>query len=56
MSCEPWFAIMFAFSNPSEIMGRSVHEVIPSLQLPTGAARLREVGGEGRCVCVCVCV
>ena len=42
-SCDPWFACLFGFRDSSELIGRPVAEVIPSLSLPEAPAGLTNV-------------
>lgn len=42
-SCDPWFACLFGFQESSEVIGRPVSEVIPSLKLPEGVQDLSNV-------------
>ena len=34
VSCDPWFACLFGFRDSSEVIGKPVAEVIPSLSVP----------------------
>ena len=51
VSCDPWFAVLFGFSDSPEVIGKSILKLIPSLELPTSTELIDKV-----CVCVCVCV
>ena len=44
-SCDPWFACLFGFQDSSEVIGKRVTELIPSLTLPhaTGEEVITEV-------------
>lgn len=33
-SCDPWFACLFGFQDSSDVIGRHVSELVPSLKLP----------------------
>ena len=58
VSCDPWFAVLFGFSDSPEVIGKSILEFIPSLKLPASSElidkvrtqrereREREEGGE----------
>lgn len=37
VSCDPWFAVLFGFSDSPEVVSKSVLEFIPSLRLPSSS-------------------
>lgn len=45
VSCDPWFAVLFGFSDSPEVIGKSILEFIPSLKLPASSELIDKVGG-----------
>ncbi len=42
-SCDPWFACLFGFQDSSEVIGKPIAEVIPSMELPGTAGDFSNV-------------
>lgn len=42
-SCDPWFACVFGFQDSSEVIGKRVTELVPSLNLPAAIEELTKV-------------
>lgn len=43
VSCDPWFAVLFGFSDSPEVIGKSILEFIPSLKLPASLELIDKV-------------
>ena len=43
VSCDPWFAVLFGFSDSPEVIGKSILEFIPSLKLPASSELIDKV-------------
>ncbi len=43
VSCDPWFAVLFGFSDSPEVIGKSILEFIPSLKLPASSQLMDKV-------------
>ena len=43
VSCDPWFAVLFGFSDSPEVIDKSILELIPSLKLPTSSELMDKV-------------
>ena len=49
VSCDPWFACLFGFTDAQEIVGLSLLNFIPSLKLPRNCEELAMVRGRHFC-------
>lgn len=43
VSCDPWFAVLFGFSDSPEMINKSILELIPSLELPASSELIDKV-------------
>ena len=43
VSCDPWFAVLFGFTESQEMIGRSILDFIPSLKLPSSSELMEKV-------------